>query len=96
MDVQLIKLCWTGASILVGLWDMQARTGPAGHRDIPGGYKKYINSARFVGGWVYPLWCLSTAKFSLTPTGLVKNTLKYIADPPVVLRQIEYSIISMS
>ena len=28
-----------------------------------------------------PLWCLSTPKFSLIPTILVKNSQKYIADP---------------
>ena len=40
-------------------------------------------SVRFVmGGLTPPLVPLvSTPKFSLTPTGLVKNTKKYIADP---------------
>ena len=28
-------------------------------------------------------------QFSLTPTGLAKNTLTYIVDPPLVLPQIE-------
>ena len=49
--------------------------------------------ARFVGVWegVYPPpWCHSLPKFSLTPTVLVKNSQKYIADPPLVLPQIEY------
>ena len=41
-------------------------------------------------GGLTPLWCLSTPKFSLTPTILVKNSQKYIADPPLVLPQIEY------
>ena len=36
-----------------------------------------------VVGWFTPppLWCLSTPKFALTPTGLVKNSQKHIADP---------------
>ena len=41
-------------------------------------------------GGLTPLWCLSTPKFSLTPTGLVKNTLKIHCWPPLVLPQIEY------
>ena len=28
-----------------------------------------------------PYWCLSTPNFLLTPTGLVNNSQKYIADP---------------
>ena len=42
-----------------------------------------------VGG-LTPSGASQTPKFSLTPTGLVKNSQKYIADPPLVLPQIEY------
>ena len=45
------------------------------------------------GGWrssSLPLWYLSTPKFSLTPTALIKKRQKYIADLPPVIPQIEY------
>ena len=40
-------------------------------------------SVRFVGvgGFNPRIWCLPTPKFSLTPTGSVKNSQKYIAGP---------------
>ena len=45
-----------------------------------------IGSARFVGG-LTPLWCLSTPQVFIDPHWFSQ---KYIADPPLVLPQIEY------
>ena len=48
---------------------------------------------RGVGGLTpLPSGASQPPKFLLTPTGLVKNTLKYIADPLLVLPQIEYCV----
>ena len=54
--------------------------------------EQVLSQKQFVSGVLTPsLWCLSTAKFSLTPTGSFKNTSKYIADPaPLVLPQTDY------
>ena len=63
-----------GGSIYISPWECSGRF-------------KY-NIARFVGGLrgFNPLpWCLSTPKFSLTPTVLVKNSQKYIGDPSALL-----------
>ena len=88
--IDIVDVPWTrvvyGLDRLVGQIDVIICNGNFKHLDL----KIWTLQCSICWWFNLPSDASQPPKFSLTPTGLVKNSQKYIADPTLVLPQIEY------